>query len=118
MMPSVGLPGGGAVSRPFIFGIVLILLFLSARTVCCVCAASRPAAPTPLALRADARHARVQDLENPERKLESSAERGSAKQSAQAKEHDVVSEKARHPSPSAAHARAQLTLLACGADHA
>ena len=33
MMPSVALPGGGAVSRPFIFGVVLILLFLSARTV-------------------------------------------------------------------------------------
>jgi hypothetical protein len=33
MMPSVALPGGGAVSRPFIFAVVLILLFLSARTV-------------------------------------------------------------------------------------
>ena len=41
----------------------------------------------------------AQDLENPERKLETAAERGSAKRSAAAKDHEAVSEKAR---PSAA----------------
>ena len=97
-MPAAGIPGGGTVSRPFIFAVVLVLLFLSARTVCCmdrritfrcytgVVWLARPAA--------NARF-RNQDIENPERKLEAAAERGSEKRSAALKEHDAVSEKAR-----------------------
>jgi hypothetical protein len=50
----------------------------------------------------------AQDLENPERKLETAAERGSEKRSAQAKDHDAVSEKARSRAQRAAHARADV----------
>ena len=99
MMPTAAIPGGGAVSRPFIFAVVLVLLFLSARTVrrmkpriasrCCV---ARGVADAPRGLRARCCN---QDIENPERKLEAAAERGSEKRSAALKEHDAVSEKAR-----------------------
>ena len=99
MMPAAGFPGGGAVSRPFIFAVVMVLLFLSARTVrrkelrrvlsCCKCVG---VAGVPRGSRARCCN---QDIENPERKLEAAAERGSEKRSAALKEHDAVSEKVR-----------------------